>query len=257
MHHLFFSACKKKQLQQQQKRQRPLPLRLQTWFARIGLGAAGLCSRARLRPPPMAAPRQQLGVSEHAPAGSADGDEADKHDHTTYCWTNRNKVHGNNKRGTCHAFTVICKGTVKHCKWCLALVAYEDDASLCQACCDEDDELADFVQRLQQVDTETPTFYRSMTLPGPGRKYRQWTPRPPQMERGASEHTHPDAAMAVGAVQSALVASDLQRRVNTLEAELVRRGQVEADLIRRVEALEASVGAWRAALQSTPVSWTS
>ena len=205
----------------------------------------------------MAAPRQQLGVSEHVPAGSADGDEADKHDHTTYCWTNRNKVHGNNKCGTCHAFTVICKGTVKHCKWCLALVAYEDDASLCQACCDEDDELADFVQRLQQVDTETPTFYRSMTLPGPGRKYRQWTPRPPQMERGASEHTHSDAAMAVGAAQSALVASDLQRRVNTLEAELVRRGQVEADLIRRVEALEASVGAWRAALQSTPVSWTS
>ena len=124
----------------------------------------------------MAAPRQQLGVSEHVPAGSADGDEADKHDHTTYCWTNRNKVHGNNKCGTCHAFTVICKGTVKHCKWCLALVAYEDDASLCQACCDEDDELADFVQRLQQVDTETPTFYRSMTLPGPLRKYRQWTP---------------------------------------------------------------------------------
>ena len=76
------------------------------------------------------------------------------------------------------------------------------------------------------------------------------------MERGASEHTHSDAPMAVGAAQSALVAPDLQRRVDTLEAELVRRGQVEADLLRRVEALEGSVGAWRAALQSTPVSWT-
>ena len=83
--------------------------------------------------------------------------------------------------------------------------------------------MADFVQRLQQVDT-TPTFYCSMTLPGPFRKYRQWTPRPLQMERGASEHTHSDAPMAVGAAQSALVAPDLQRRVDTLEAELVRKG---------------------------------
>ena len=177
----------------------------------------------------MTAPWQQCGVSEHAPVGSAVGgaaapgaadwgaslfglvvgDEADKHDHTTYCWTNRNKVHGNNTCDTCHAFTMICKGTVKQCKWCLALVAFENDASLCQACCDEDDELADFVQRLQEVNTEAPKFYRSMTLPGPFRKYRQWTPRPLQMERGASEHTHSDAPLAVGAAQSALVAPDL------------------------------------------------
>ena len=126
---------------------------------------------------------------------------------------------------------------------------------MCQARCDEDDALADFVQRLQEVDTVGPAFYRSMTLPGPFRKYRQWTPRPLQMERGASEHTHSDAPMAVGAAQSALVASDLQRRVDTLEAELVRITQVEADVLRRVEALEGSVGAWRAALQSTPASW--
>ena len=155
-------------------------------------------------------------------------------------------MHGNNKCGTCHAFTVICRGTVKHCKWCLALVAYENDASLCQACCDEDEELTDFVQRLQAVDAVGPNFYRLMTLPGPHRKYRQWAPRPSD-----------DAPTAVDAAQPALVASDLRRRVDMLEAELARRGQVEADLLRRIEALEGSVGAWKVALQSTPVSWTS
>ena len=198
----------------------------------------------------MAAPWQQCGVSEHAPEQQRGvpehaPDEADKHDHTTYCWTNRKKLHGNNKCGTCDAFTVICKRKVKQCKWCLAQVAYENDASLCQACCDEDDELADFAQRLQQVDTAGPSFYRSMTLPGPHRKYRQWTPRPSD-----------DAPTAVDAAQPPLVASDLQRRVDMLEAELARRGQVEADLLRRIEALEGSVGAWKVALQSTPVSWT-
>ena len=160
---------------------------------------------------------QQGGVPEQAPVGSGvdrasvpgAADEADKHDYGTYCWTTRKKVHGNNKCGTCHAFTVICRGRVRHCKWCLALVAFEKDASLCQACLEEDDELTDFVRRLQDVNTVGPKFYRSMTLPGPFRKYRQWTPRPLQMERGASEHTDSDAPLAVGAAQSALVAPDL------------------------------------------------
>ena len=110
---------------------------------------------------------------------------------------------------------------------------------------DDDDDLADFTRRLQRVDTVGPMFYRSMTLPGPLRKYRQWTPCPSD-----------DVPTAVGASEHAVVAPDLQRRVDTLEAELARRAQVEADLLRRVEALERSVGAWRAALQSTPVSWT-